>query len=1079
MKRFLRWKFWLRFLLWSSLTIITLFLILLAVIYKNQDWVVQQLLTDMNKGHQGEITLKDSHISPFANFPYISIDLEEVKIYEDKEHNSKVIFDVQDIYLGFDIWTIISGKYETKTIRMKKGFINLIQHKDGSFNIANALLPLDTTVTKEESPEDIFHLDLKSITLEDVDIHKLNESTNTDIEAFVNKGKLRFKMKGNHTYVQMDSQFELNLLQDGDTTFIRHKHFDVHTTLDYDGDQQMLEISPSAVKLEMGEFNIEGSLSLKDDMPVDLKVHGAKPNFDLLIAFAPEDLIPTLKTYDNQGKVYFEATVKGPTAGEGMPAIHADFGCEDAFLKNNNTKKRLDDMSFSGYFTNGEERSLRTMEFVMRDFKAKPDVGIFSGDLKVENFISPEIDLQVRSEFNLEFLAQFFNIQNLEAMDGFIGLTMNFHDIIDLNHPEKSIEKLNESYYTELEVRDLNIQSSAYPLPIKDLNIKATMEGHEAKIEQFKGQLGKSDISITGSISDLPAILHHTDDSIQTELSIRSKLLDLAELTYNDSTKKSGVDEQIKDFRLELAFLSSARAFTESPNLPVGEFFIRDLHANLQHYPHELHDFHADLFIQDENIRLVDFSGELDSSDFHFSGSLTHYETFLKKTADGEAKVEFDLTSNFIRLEDLFTYKGANYVPKDYQHEEFKDLKLHGHADLHFIKGDLHDIDMWLDELSTTMKVHDCRFDRFSGDMRYVDEHFLIESLKGQIGRSDLDVACTFYTGKDPKLQQKDNFCRLISNRLDVDQLIAYNPPPSDAEIKPQDHEDVFNIFDVPFMDISLQADIKDLKYHKYRIRNLDAGIRMQKNHYLYIDSCDLDLATGHFDIKGYFNGSNPDEIYFSPDIYVEEADIDQLMLKFENFGQDHLVSENLHGILSCGLSGKIRMHADMVPIIDQSELKIDLEMVNGMLENYKPVEYVADYFKDKNLAKIRFDTLKNELEFKNNTLYIPRMEINSSLGFIELWGQQDMNFNMDFYFRVPWKLIGRAAFQRLFKRKKEEVDPSQLDEIEYRDPEKKVAFVSVNMKGNMEDYKIKLKKDKTKKRKRWRFLRKKRKKNK
>ncbi len=1073
MKRFLRLKFWLRLLLWSSLTIITLFFILLAVVYKNQGWIVQQLLKDFNKGYKGEIVLKGSHISPFANFPYISIDLEGVKIYENKEHDSKLIFDVQDIYLSFDIWTIVSGKYETKSIRMKEGIINLVQHPDGSFNISNALAPLDTTNT-ETTASDPLHLDLKSLKLNNIDIHKTNELTNTDVEAYVNSAKLRFRMKGNHTLMRLDSKFELNLMQDGDTTFIKHKHFEVNTKLDYDAELAMLKIAPSSVQLELGDFSLEGQVSLKDDMDIDLQVHGAKPNFDLLIAFAPEELIPTLKTYDNKGKVFFEATVKGPTANGAMPAIRADFGCEDAFFKNNNTQKKLDDMSFKGYFSNGENRDFQSMEFVMRNFKARPDVGIFSGNLKMVNFISPEIDLQLRSEFNLDFLAKFFNIQNLESMDGFIGLTMNFHDIIDLNHPEKSIEKLNESYYTELEVRDLNVQSSVYPLPIKDLNIKASMEGHETKIERLEGRLGNSDISINGRISDLPAILHHTDDTIETVLNIQSKLLDLTELTRNDSTKISTLDEQIRDFRLNLAFLSTARAFTESPNLPVGEFFIKDLYAKFQHYPHALHDFHADIFVEDEKIRLVDFSGEVDSSDFHFSGSVTDYATLLKDTTAGETKLEFDLTSKFLRLEDLFTYKGANYVPEDYRHEEFQKLKVHGRADLHFIEGNLHDIDMYLDELSASMKIHECRFDNFKGDLRYVDEHLLIESLKGQIGRSDLDIACTFYTGKDPALQKKDNYCRLASKRLDVDQLIAYNPPPTDAEITHSDHEDVFNIFDVPFMDIRLEADIGDLTYHKYRIRNFIGGIRMQKDHYIYVDSCELDLAGGHLDIKGYFNGSNPDEIYFSPDIYIEDMDIDRVMLKFENFGQDYLVSDNIHGILSCGITGKVRMHADMVPILNESNLKIDVEIVNGRLENYKPIEYVADYFKDKNLAKIRFDTLRNEFEFKNNTLYIPRMEINSSLGFIELWGQQDMDFNMDFYFRIPLKLIGRAAFQRLFKRKKEDVDPDQIDEIEYRDPEKRIAFVSVNMKGNMEDYKIKLKRDK-KKRKRWRLLRKKR----
>jgi len=196
--------------------------------------------------------------------------------------------------------------------------------------------------------------------------------------------------------------------------------------------------------------------------------------------------------------------------------------------------------------------------------------------------------------------------------------------------------------------------------------------------------------------------------------------------------------------------------------------------------------------------------------------------------------------------------------------------------------------------------------------------------------------------------------------------------------------------------------------------------------------------------------------------------------LKFENFGQDHMVSENLHGKISCGINGKVRMHADMVPILDKSELLMDVEIVNGVLENYKPLEYIADYFKDKNLSKIRFDTLKNEFEFKNSKLTIPRMTINSSLGFLELWGEQDLNMNMDFFFKIPLKLISKAAFQKLFKRKMEEVDLEKEDAIQYQDKNKKIIFVNVNMKGNMNDYSISLKRDKRLKKERKRLRNKK-----
>ena len=103
-------------------------------------------------------------------------------------------------------------------------------------------------------------------------------------------------------------------------------------------------------------------------------------------------------------------------------------------------------------------------------------------------------------------------------------------------------------------------------------------------------------------------------------------------------------------------------------------------------------------------------------------------------------------------------------------------------------------------------------------------------------------------------------------------------------------------------------------------------------------------------------------------------------------------------------------------------------------------------------------------------------MTINSSLGFIELWGEQDMNMNMDFYFKIPLKLVSQVVFKKLFKRNREEVDLDKEDAIQYQDKSKKIAYININMKGNLEDYKISLKRDKRLKKEK-RLLRKKRKK--
>jgi hypothetical protein len=59
--------------------------------------------------------------------------------------------------------------------------------------------------------------------------------------------------------------------------------------------------------------------------------------------------------------------------------------------------------------------------------------------------------------------------------------------------------------------------------------------------------------------------------------------------------------------------------------------------------------------------------------------------------------------------------------------------------------------------------------------------------------------------------------------------------------------------------------------------------------------------------------------------------------------------------------------------------------------------------------------------------------------------------------------MVTSVGFRSLFGGKnKDEIDPEQEDSIVYRDANKRVRFVNVNMKGTPDDYKISLAKDKS-----------------
>ena len=1053
-------KFWYRFTGLLVLIPVLLFSILILVVYLKQDELIQDEITALNKGHQGKVIIGDIHLEPFSHFPYISIRIDDVSILESKLADAEEILNVKDIYLGFDLWDIASGNYDIKELIVEEGFFNIVLHEDGTNNIQNALATSDEG--ESEEPMDIH---LKHIELRNVDIHKLDETTNVDVETYIYSAKGGFQTDKDQIKAHIDTDFELNVIDNGDTTYINKKHFEFHTDVAYIEQTGLLTIEPSGIRMEHGDFDIQGSIDISKDLTLDLDIKGTKPNFDMLIAFAPADLIPVLERYKNAGNIYFNASIDGPTLHGLMPFIDAEFGASDAFLENTGERKRIENMGFEGHFTNGTERNLKTMEFSLKEMTAKLETGTFLGAISVKNFEEPEVDMELHADFDLNFLTRFLNLKDLKA-SGNAELEMRFHDIIDLDRPETALNELNQAYFSELKIDGLSLESSELPAPLKKLDMHLIMKGKKAELDLFDAEFGNSDLSIKGYLSNLPAIVHHTNIPVVAHLDIESKLLDLTEITGFSEKDSSGIDEQIEGLNLGLSFNSSARDFTESKYLPKGEFFVDRLHAQLKHYPHELHDFHIDILIDDSDLRIKDFKGEIDDSDFHLNGKAHDYGFWFKDTLNGDVDLDITLRSNLLRLEDIFSYKGENYVPEEYRHEEFDQLVLHVNSSMHYNSSELHSIDIDLDRLNAKMHLHPMRFENFKGRFHYEDEHLMIENFHGKIGRTAFDLDLNYYLGQNEQIRKRDNHFGLKANYIDFDQLFDFNlenpkSVPKDAvnrapsaEDNPE-HAEAFNLYELPFTDMTFDVDVGHLIYHRIDLQKIKAKLRTQQNHYLYVDTLDLNAAGGHVSMSGYFNGSDPKHIYLRPDLRFKNVELDKLLFKFENFGQDALVSENLHGKLTAQINGKIRMYPDMIPDIDQSEIHMDIEVLDGRLENYEYMLMLSDYMGDKDLSSVRFDTLQNHMDIKNGTLNIPNMSIESTIGHFELSGAQDMKFNMEYFVRIPWSIIKQGARYKLFGGKKTKDGQTGDDQIIEVDPNKKTRYLNLKIKGNIDEYKI------------------------
>jgi hypothetical protein len=1019
-------------------------------IHLKKDAIISKVIQYANKGYKGKIIIGKTNISPFENFPYISIRLKDLKVYETKAIDSLAIIDVKDAYIGLDFWRMVNNNFLIKKIAITNGFINIKQFENGEFNIVQAFEPIEESTDTSTEP---FTIDLNNIHITDIDIKKENLLTKIMVEADVADADVSFNKTKEDIKLHLDGKFILNVFDSGKPTYVYHKHLELHTDFVFNKVSHVINLRKTRLLLERAEFLMTGMIDLDNEQYVDLNITGQKPNFDLLIAFAPEDLIPTLESYDNRGDIYFNAKLKGKTANNQSPAIEAEFGCKDGFIRNAETKKMLDQLGFRCTYTNGAKRNSSTSVFELKDFGARPEAGKFKANLKVVNFNSPEIDMRLDSDFDLEFLTKFFKLKDLKNLSGQVLLTMNFHDIIDLQQPEKALTKLNQAYFSQLQIKNLNFKSESYHLPIKNLNVEASIKGENLTLKNCSFGLGDNDLKITGKVSNFPAVIHKTGEMILAELHIRSNRLDINQLMPKKD-KTSTIDEVVSNLKFDLKFDGKANTFITSQSLPIGNYYLTDITASLKHYHHQLIGWNGVFYINDRDILIKRLDGKIDKSDVHFDGKIGHYDLWLAESKTGDTDIDFNLKSNEIHFKDVYTYKGINHIPEEYRNEDIKNLKLYGHVSLHYLNNSLKSTDFYLKEFQAQLKLHPLKLYGFNGNVHLENDVIKIKNLSGNLGNNDFKLNGTYY------LKENSNFHQFNfqSKKLNINEIINYNIPPVAEKI---DHDAGTNIFEKPFPNLILNTKIQELTYKNFYLTNIRGEAKVKANHMVNINKLQFESADGLVDISGYFNGSNPNKIYLNPDIKLQKADLDKIFVKFDNFGQDRMISENIHGILTGRITGQILLHKDLTPIAHQSDIQMDVSIENGRLDNFAPMQALSSYFGDKNLNRIKFDTLENRFNLKNGQLSFPNMTINSTLGYIEVSGSQTIDMNMDYYIRVPLKLVGKAAFNKLFKQSPKEIRPDQEDELIIKDPNKRTRFINIRIEGKTDDYKVTLQKNK------------------
>lgn len=245
-------------------------------------------------------------------------------------------------------------------------------------------------------------------------------------------------------------------------------------------------------------------------------------------------------------------------------------------------------------------------------------------------------------------------------------------------------------------------------------------------------------------------------------------------------------------------------------------------------------------------------------------------------------------------------------------------------------------------------------------------------------------------------------------------------------------------------LNINLQANVtaKTFIFDNHLLENINTATSLHGNT-LKIEKASANTPFGNILFSGQY-ALKEKQLDFQSQL--SDVNISKFLYEFDNFSQEYLTDKHLFGMFEGRISGTIPLTDS--GSVDRKKLDITSDFVidNGRLINFAPLLEMSKYLKEDELENIEFDRIENVLSIKNDSLFLPKMKISSSLADFSVSGQQSLDNAFDYRVEI---LLNKVLSARRNKRAKQE-EFGQIQDDGYGR-----TMLPLRISGNPDNFKV------------------------
>ncbi|MCU0445775.1 MAG: AsmA family protein [Microscillaceae bacterium] len=512
-----RWG--LRFFIFLLIFVGILVLLTSTITYLYKDDVSKMVQDRLRKNLNVNLKIANTRFNYFTKWGELTLTFEGFSLENKFALGQTPLASLGSLHFSLNISELWSRNYVINKIYLEDGEINFLINQQGKANYDSLWNSFSLTNQKE--------FKLQNLVLNNVKISYQNQIQSEKYSLIAKSIKGKFDTPNYLNDIALEGDLSDFQFQAGEQKVIEPKEVSLSGVVGYQRANQRWQLNFPKISLQSTEFVLRGFYEFRTaDDYVDLQIKGANGDLKPLWAFLPNQYAENLQGFKSKGNIQFDGSIKGEWGKAKYPQIEVDFGCLGAsILSPHTTRQVIENLSFSGKFSNGEKTALETSSIRIKNISGTLAKQKFKANVYLVNFRQPYLVFDTEAGIDLGAWLEYYPLAKIDKAGGLLGIKLNF----DAELAQLTQETLDKKMIVsgKLELLNASFQFKNNPLIYRNLNAHLVLTNNQAEIKNLSGNAGASDFLHQGAAYNLLPFWFVENQELYLKGSLQAKKLDL------------------------------------------------------------------------------------------------------------------------------------------------------------------------------------------------------------------------------------------------------------------------------------------------------------------------------------------------------------------------------------------------------------------------------------------------------------------------------------------------------------------------------------------------------------------------